>query len=155
VRTISWLGLVVLAVAVGLTAADWSAYKQAKLSQAWASATFAKEPNSQSLEAAPQQYKFAVKATYTGRLRKMSSKRSHLISEWGKTLHAQDFAQHFEQEVEVRADGLTVWLALQDVLVDAFSREIKAGGPVQLWIMYVGAAQQDRIFLVNEFQAVK
>jgi len=26
---------------------------------------------------------------------------------------------------------------------------------VQLWIMYVGAAQQDRIFLVNEFQAVK
>lgn len=151
-RTISLLGLL---ACTGLSGADWSAYKPAKLSEAWAKVMFVNQPNAQTFEGAPQDYKFTVKAAYAGRLRRMSRKRLDFIASWGKAFRAQDFAKHFEQEVEVHADGLTVWLALQDVLVDPFSREIKAGAPVQLWMMYIGAAQQDRVFLVNEFQAVK
>lgn len=41
-----------------------------------------------------------------------------------------------------------------------FSVEVKQGAPMKLWIQYIGAvqapgaAQPERIFLVNEFQAV-
>jgi len=156
--------LLSLVPAIGQTR-DLPNYRPAKLSEALAKATFAKAPNNgkptYSYEGAPEQYKFIVTVTYTGKIRKIPPTRLDLISKWGKAMHAEDFTGHFDQEIEVRADGLTVWLALQDVLVQFFSREVKTGARVELWIMYigavqpVGAAQPDRVFLVNEFQAVK
>ncbi|MDP9115319.1 MAG: hypothetical protein M3O20_16770 [Acidobacteriota bacterium] len=110
---------------------------------------------SNSLEGSPQAHKFLVKATYTGKSRKMGPTRLQFIAKWGKSLQSQDFAQHFLDEIEVRAEGMTAWLALQDVLVEPFRREAKVGAPVQLWMMYAGAVQQDRVFFVNEFQVVK
>jgi len=137
--------------------ADWSDYKAVSLAQAWVEA--ATPPNnsvpSQALEGAPADHKFLIKAAYTGKHRKMGPVRLELIAKWGKFLHAEEFAKHFQDEIEVRAEGITVWLALQDVLVEPFLHEVKTGAPVQIWMMYIGAAQQDRVFLVNEFQAVK
>jgi hypothetical protein len=129
------------------------------LSQAWARATvmIASDTStpSESFEGAPQDHKFLVKAVYTGKLRKIGPTRLNLITKWGKAMRSEDFAGQFQDEIEVRADRLTVWLALQDVIVEPFRREARSGTPIQLWMMYIGAAQQDRVFLVNEFKVVK
>ena len=111
---------------------------------------------SQSFEGAPQDHKFLVRVTYTGRSRKIGPNRLEFIASWGRSFKEQDFAQHFRDEIEIRAEGLTVWLALQDLLVEPFGREARAGVPVQLWIMYLGtAAPQDRVFVINQFQVVR
>ena len=154
----AWIGCLALIGSLQpVLAADWSDYKPASLSQAWARAVVMIAPNSSlpsnSFEGAPQDHKFLVKAIYTGKLRKMGPKRLELIAKWGKAMRAQDFAKHFQDEIEVRAEGLTVSLVLQDVLVGPFLREAKAGAPIQVWMMYIGAAQQDRVFLVNQFQS--
>lgn len=145
-----------------LTAQDWSGYKKVSLVQAWAQATIAPKGAltkgsgpTQSFEAAPQDHKFLVTAVYTGKSRKMAPKQLEFVAAWGKSMGAQDFTQHFVDEIEVRAEGMTVWLSLQDVLVGSFRGEVKPGAFVQFWIMYLGAIQQDRIFVVNEFQVVK
>jgi hypothetical protein len=155
-----WLGCVALIGSLQpLLAQDWPDYKPVSFSQAWATATVAPPVGSvpsQSFEGAPQDHKFLVRATYTGRSRRIGPKRLEFIANWGKFSGAQDFAQHFRDEIEVRAEGMTVWLALQDLLVEPFGREAKVGVPVQLWIMYLGAAvQQDRVFVVNQFRVVK
>jgi hypothetical protein len=162
-REILVLGFLVLIGSLhSLTAQDWSAYKEVSLAHAWAQAMIAPKGAlkkgsgpAQSFEGSPQDHKFLVTAVYTGKFRKMAPNRLEFVAAWGKSMGAQDFTQHFVDEIEVRAEGMTAWLSLQDVLVDYFRGEVKPGASLQFWMMYLGAIQQDRVFVVNEFQLVK
>ena len=153
-----WLGFLVLIGSLQpLLAADWSEYKAVSLSQAWAEAMIAPKGSvpSRALEGAPHDHKFLVTAAYTGKSRKIGPKRLELLAAWGKFMRAQDFAQHFLDEIEVKGEGRTVWFALQDVLVEPFHSEAQPGATVRFWMMYLGAVQEDRVFVVNEFQVVR
>jgi hypothetical protein len=133
--------------------ADWSDYKPVSLSEAWAQAGVVPDQSTDSFIGAPQQFKFLVKTVYTGRIRRIAGRRSDLIASWGKAMGTPDFTSRFENEIQVRADGLTVWLPIQESLMREFGQEAKPGAPLNLWIMYIGAAKQDRVFLVNDFEA--
>jgi|HubBroStandDraft_6_1064221.scaffolds.fasta_scaffold716667_2 hypothetical protein len=133
--------------------ADWSDYKELSLSEAWAQAGVAPDQSTDSFIGAPQQFKFAVKAVYTGHIRKIEGGRQALIANWGKAMGTPDFTSRFENEIQVTADGLTVWLPIQESLMNEFSQEAKPGASLNLWMMYIGAARQDRVFLVNDFEA--
>jgi len=133
--------------------ADWSDYKAVSLSEAWAQAGVAPDQTTDSFIGAPQQFKFAVKAVYTGHIRKIVGGRSALIANWGRAMGTPEFTSRFENEIQVSADGLTVWLPIQESLMNEFSQEAKPGALLDLWMMYIGAARQDRVFLVNDFEA--
>ncbi len=134
--------------------ADWSDYKEVSLSEAWAQAGVSPDQSTDSFIGAPQQFKFAVKAVYTGRIRKIAGGRSVLIANWGRAMGTPEFTNRFENEIQVSADGLTVWLPIQESLMNEFSQEAKPGALLNLWMMYIGAARQDRVFLVNDFEAL-
>jgi hypothetical protein len=137
----------------GLLHADWADYKAVSLSEAWAQAGVVPDQSTDSYIGAPQQFKFLVKTVYTGRIRRIGERRSDLIASWGRAMGTPDFTSRFENEIQVRAEGLTVWLPIQESLMREFGQEAKAGAPLNLWIMYIGAAKQDRVFLVNDFEA--
>ena len=133
--------------------ADWADYQPVSFTRALASGTVS--AGSSSLVAMPQNYKFRVKAAYSGKPRKIAPKRLELIAQWGETLQQENFTRHFLDEIEVRGEGRTVWLPIQDVLVDDLQKEVNIGAPMDLYIMYIGAVQEDRIFLVNDFETGK
>lgn|SRR5579872_694107 len=133
--------------------ADWSDYKAVSLSEAWAQAGVAPDQSTESYIGAPQQFKFLVRTVYTGQIRRIAERRSELIVHWGKAMGTPDFTSRFENEIQVRADGLTIWLPIQESLMREFLQEAKAGAPLNVWIMYIGAAKQDRVFLINDFEA--
>jgi hypothetical protein len=137
----------------GALHADWSDYKAVSLSEAWAQAGVGPDQSVDTYIGAPQQYKFLVKAVYTGKIRRIAVGRSHLIVNWGKAMGTPEFTSRFEKEIQVSADGLTVWLPIQESLMNEFGQEATAGAPLNVWIMYIGSAKQDRVFLVNDFEA--
>jgi hypothetical protein len=142
-----------LLVISGALRADWSDYKEVSLSEAWAQAGVAPDQSTDTFIGAPQQFKFFVKTVYTGRVRRITQGRSELIVNWGKAMGTPEFTHRFENEIQVSANGLTVWLPIQESLMSEFEQEAKAGAPLDVWIMYIGAVKQDRVFLVNDFEA--
>jgi hypothetical protein len=148
--------LVGLAAVLAMSAAlhaDWSDYRAVSLSEAWAQAGIVPDKAVDTYIGAPQKYKFLVKAVYTGQIRKIGERRSEMIVKWGNAMGTPDFTKRFENEIQLRADGLTVWLPIQESLMNEFSQEATVGTPLNFWIMYIGAAEQDRVFLVNDFEA--
>ena len=141
-----------LVISGGLRA-DWSDYKEVSLSEAWAQAGVVPDQSVDTYVGAPQQFKFRVKTVYTGQIRRIAGRRSDFIVSWGKAMDTPEFTRRFENEIQVSADGLTVWLPIQESLMNEFVHEAKAGAQLNVWIMYIGAAKQDRVFLVNDFEA--
>jgi hypothetical protein len=154
IRPASCLVVALAAVLVlGAQAPDWSDYKPASIAGAWSRATVLKGAD-YTIETLD--IKCVVEAPYTGKHRKMGEPRRKLLRGWVKALgHPQRFAEMFEHEIEVRDGKETVWLPLQNVLLEPFAQEASAGSQLRLWVMYIGAVgQTDRVFVVNRFQVL-
>jgi hypothetical protein len=153
IRPASYLAVVFVAVAAfGGQTPDWSDYKQATVAAAWSRAAVI-EGTDYTIET--KNVKYVVEALYTGEHREMGSQRHKLIGGWVKALgHPKQFAEAFEHEIEIRDGKDTVWLPLQNPLVEPFAQEARAGSQLRLYIMYVGAAGADRVFIVNRFQVL-
>jgi hypothetical protein len=131
---------------------DWSDYKPATVAAAWSRATVI-EGTDYTIET--KNIKYAVEAVYTGEHREVGSPRRKLIGGWVKALgHPKQFAEAFEHEIEIRNGKDTVWLPLQNALVEPFAQEARSGSQLRLYIMYVGAVGADRVFVVNRFQVL-
>jgi hypothetical protein len=131
----------------------WSTYVPISFNEAWSNAAVV-TGRDYFIETASQ--KWRVEVEYTGRRREVSHARQELLRLWAKTLgHPSDTDALFQHEIEVRAATLTAWLPLQEVLVDSLLKEAAPGAGLRLWVMYVGAAGSDRVFIVNEFEALK
>jgi hypothetical protein len=128
---------------------DWSDYESSSLQHAWSVATIV-EGAAYTIEAGD--VKFAVSATYTGERHEIANIRRELLRRWAKALRHP--ADSFEHEIHVRAGNDSYWLPLQDPLLQPFIQEAPAGTRVRLFIMYIGANAEDRLFVVNEFQVL-
>ena len=148
-QTICFTLLFVNALFSGQQTPDWSDYKSSSLQNAWSVAYIIKGAD-YTIEAGDM--KFAVPATYTGERREIGKLRRELLRRWSKTLqHPADF---FEHEIQVRAGNDLYWLPLQSPLLQPFIQEAPAGSSIRLFIMYIGANAEDRLFVVNEFQVL-
>lgn len=153
IRPASYLAVAFVAgAAFGGQTPDWSDYKPATVAAAWSQATVIKGTD-YTIET--KNIRYVVEAAYTGEHREMGSPRRKLIAGWVKALgHPKQFADAFEHEIEIRNGKDTVWLPLQNPLVEPFAQEARSGSQVRLYIMYVGAAEADRLFIVNRFQVL-
>lgn len=134
------------------TPPDWSDYKPASVAAAWSRAIVIKGAE---YTVETKNIKYVVEASYTGEHREMGSSRRELFGRWVKALgHPTQFAEMFEHEIEVRTGKGKVWLPLQNPLVEPFAQEARAGSQLRLYIMYVGAAGADRVFVINRFQVL-
>jgi hypothetical protein len=130
---------------------DFSAYKAATLAEVHAR-HLVDPADDYTVEAGNQKYK--VVARYTGNHRAISAASLELIRKWSLGLHeGAETAELFAHEIEVTADGVHYWLPIQNPLVEAFDAEVLPDRKVTLYIMYVGARQSEKVFVVNEFLA--
>lgn len=133
-------------------AADWSAYRQASVAQAWAEAVVV-EGSDYTIEAA--NVKYTVDADYTGQHRELVPGRKELLRRWAKALrHPMGYAAMFEHEIQIRGEDQEYWLPIQNPLVEPFAAETGAGSRVRLRIMYIGATAREPVFVVNSFQVL-
>jgi hypothetical protein len=132
--------------------ANWNDYRPSSLKDAWLAGVVLKGAD-YTIEA--ENVKFAVVGTFAGGHRDVGTARHDLLRRWAKALdHPVQVEEMFAHEIEVRAGRESYWLPLQSPLVEPFAREVRAGDPVRLFIMYIGATGEDRLFIVNEFQAL-
>lgn len=96
-----------------------------------------------------------VTVTYTGKSRKIDSKRKAFISLWSEALHS-DITGLFEEDFLFVEDSVKYWLLVHKELIPRFKQELKKGERVVLLLLWIGArkekGQVDWIFLVNHFE---
>lgn len=94
-----------------------------------------------------------VEVTFTGQHRLIIPEVQSFIAKWVKVHgHPKEFAQLYEYEIEVKGiDKVKHWLPLQNPLVEPFGNEVKEKSKVNLYILYIGAYNQHKVFLVNAF----
>ena len=133
-------------------APSWTDYLPSTLAKAWSEATIIEGVDT---TVETLNIKYVVQANYTGEQRDITDARHDLLRRWAKTNgHPADTADTFKHEVRLRAGSATHWLPIQNSLVGPFVKEVSAGSRVRLFIMYVGAVRDDRVFIVNEFEAL-
>ena len=58
----------------------------------------------------------------------------------------------FSTEILFSDGAHLYWIPVQDALLPAFDQEVEEFVPVYLYVLYLGAAQEDYFFMLNEFQ---
>jgi hypothetical protein len=142
--------LVIAFVALTASAAqsyDWSQYKPTTVAAAL-SRTRVIKGNDYTVEL--DNIKYVVEAVYSGEHREMGVKRRELLRQWVEVPgHAK---QDAEQDVQFRAGAQLIWVSLQNGLLKPFTEEAKAGSKLRLYVTYIGADGEDRVFVVNRFE---
>lgn len=101
---------------------------------------------------------FRARVVYTGKSRKLTGERLRFVQTWGKTLTVdKKFLSTFANEFLFTEDGAEHWMPVQTQLMSHFKKELKAGGDVVLYSMWIGSNMKsttdiDWYFLINEFQ---
>ncbi|MFQ5960013.1 MAG: hypothetical protein ACE5K9_02780 [Candidatus Methylomirabilales bacterium] len=99
-------------------------------------------------------FKYRVRVTYTGEQREIKASVKDLISKWVKSLGLNPkLLTLFKHEILVREGSGQYWLPIQEQLLPHVARELRVGGPVDLYVMHVGSTKTELVFIVNEFQA--
>lgn len=148
--------LVVLILVAGTEAAEfnYAAYKPYSIKQAVNDHQHESKKTDYSIEVG--YFKYKVRVTYSGERRKMKDAVGQLLSLWGKTLQVDPWMINlYEHEIRVREEDRYYWLPIQEPLVKDFQEEVPAGRKVDLYVMLVGSTKEERVFIVNEFRAVK
>lgn len=105
-------------------------------------------------------YQSRVKVVYTGESRKVSPQRKEVIDFWlGTFSKPKELLDLYENEYLFTEDGAEYWLPVQKTVAVYFSKELKKGNTVTLFVAWLGGRYEpngfDHVFLVNEFEAVK
>jgi hypothetical protein len=96
---------------------------------------------------------FRSTVLFLGKVRKIRPDRSSMIDMWGKSSGVDTAAGNFKKEIQVRENGKTYWLPIQEILVSYIKRDVKKNGEVMLFMVYIGTKGKDPVILVNEFRA--
>jgi len=96
---------------------------------------------------------FRSTVLFLGKVRNIKPDRRSLIEMWGKSSGVDTAKGNFKKEIQVRENGKTYWLPIQEILVAHLKREVKKNGEVMLFMVYIGTTGKSSVFLVNEFRA--
>ncbi len=95
--------------------------------------------------------KARVRVVATGKSRPLSGAKQQLVEDWCKYYFPQQANGGFRREVLVSEDGRERWLTLQEGLWPYFQREVQAGKPVYFFVAFIGTANDEWVYLANEF----
>jgi hypothetical protein len=139
------------AIGSSMQTEDWSDYKPSTLAKAWSETTVIKGTD-YTIET--KDVKYAVEVSYSGEHRDVGLGRRELLRRWVKALRHPEAANIFEHEIQVRVGNATYWLPLQNTLLEPLAKEASVGSRLRLFIMYIGANTEDRLFVINEFEVL-
>ena len=94
-----------------------------------------------------------VMAKYTGETRNAPQDHETVIRGWVKMIgQKSEVAALFLQQFKFVENGKEYWLAVQKPLIPHLEKELQEGGPVWLYVVWIGTTKTDWVFVVNEFK---
>ncbi len=96
---------------------------------------------------------FRPRVEFTGRVREMPEERKSIIEIWLTQLgHQEEVKNLFQNEFEVRENGVEYWVAIQNSLLQPLIEETNEGlYPTDLFLNIVGERDGEPVFVCNEF----
>jgi hypothetical protein len=93
-------------------------------------------------------------AVFTGRMRSLSGFKGQTLQSWVR-VNMKPLAGDggVQREVEVREGDHAFWLPIQEVLWPHFQGEVLTGARVGLHVIFLGAADEQFLYLMTEFRA--
>ena len=141
----------VCALPVSAQEFDYAAYQPATLSEVAASA--GEHITAWFAEGHPR---YRTRATFTGRVRPTPTDTKQFIVDWVKANgHPPAYAEVFQQEIELTQDGGTYWMPIQAVLLAPLTTEVRAGRPVDVFVLLMGGEGDRLVLAVSEFDALQ
>jgi hypothetical protein len=152
-RLIQFAAALMLSVTFAASAFDYEAYKPVELA--------AVEPKPKKLSGANLHIyldaahpRYRTTARFTGNVRNQNSTRKAFIHYWVKAMqHPKEWESLFELEVEVTQNNRTWWLPIQRQLAESFRQEVAGGEEVELFVLLMGAVNDEAVFSISEFSA--
>jgi hypothetical protein len=99
---------------------------------------------------------------YLGKSRSIAGKRKELLESWKKMLKEQvpeNLVEMFSTEMLFREGDREFWIAVQKPLLEPLSKEVKVGGPMNGYVIWMGAIRANDhwewLFAMNEFDTPK
>jgi hypothetical protein len=97
-----------------------------------------------------------VRLAYVGNTRPVTGKRLELLRKWVKmTRHPESVVELFQREVLFREGNKAHWLPVQKPLIEALKKEVKPGGAINAYVIFMGGAKfghsWEWLFGMNEF----
>ena len=102
-----------------------------------------------------------IRVKYTGKSRPISDVKRDSLKKWVATFtgNGEEYAAHYEKDMLFTEDGVEYWLPVAKQVIPYFSKELKEGEEVDLYIVRAGGICSkklcDWLFLVEEFQKPK
>jgi hypothetical protein len=99
---------------------------------------------------------WAVPVIYTGRERPMDPIELDYVRGIHKSIHQEQMGALYEKALLFRADGRDYWLPVQTPVIPYFSKELKIGQEIDLYLVQPGGVRRangwEWLFLVEDFQ---
>jgi hypothetical protein len=95
-----------------------------------------------------------VVAVFTGERRPVPVAHARLLDLWGKAAGRGEISRYFVEEIRVREGERSHWVALQGEFAAHLHEDVRAGDPVELFLVCPGAMNGDWVFMANAFDQV-
>lgn len=134
----------------------WEIFQPRTLKEVISLTRDAIEPDT-SMYLATNQLESKVEVTFTGQSRPILQARKDFINSWfGMLEHPKNYADLYEREYLYKEGANEYWLATSKPITKYFSKELKVGDKMTLYLISVGAYRTkddfDCVLLVEEFQ---
>jgi hypothetical protein len=102
-----------------------------------------------------------IRVKYTGKSRPVAEIKREYLKKWAQTFtrNGDEYPALYEKDMLFIEDGVEYWLPVQKNLIPHFSKELKEGEDVNIYIVRAGGLCSkkvcDWLFLVEEFQKPK
>lgn len=151
-RSIVFAVLLLYACSVHGSGFNYGSYRLSSLSDA--ANSFDINPRSRSMVDAGMK-KYRIEVEFTGNVRSADPDFRQFIAGWAYALNVPSHvAELFDTEVEVRQGEEVLWMPIQRQMVDAFRREVAPTAKVEVFVLLLGAHEQDAVLAINEFHVV-
>ncbi len=99
---------------------------------------------------------WVVEASYVGQIRPMTDDEAVFVSNSFKAVHQERMAALYAQSMLFQSNGKDYWLPVQSSVVPYFSKELRAGEKIDLYVLQSGGflakSGWEWLFLVEDFQ---
>ena|SRR5687768_16538389 len=102
-----------------------------------------------------------IRVKYTGKSRSVSEVKRDFLKKWAQTFtqNGDEYAALYEKDLLFMENGVEYWLPVQKKVIPYFSKELKEGEDVDIYIVRAGGVCIKKVcdwfFLVEEFQKPK
>lgn len=95
---------------------------------------------------------FSTEVSFTGKARKLSIKKIKFLEELKTSWPGnQEMFSLYEDEIEVREKGKSLWIPAQKQLLAIMKKELRAGQSVLLFVRYFGSIDSEQIYLMIHY----